>query len=99
MKYSRGEFSARRAVMNGRQRRAVNIGRTNSQPPTQCFGLIVFVFAAFLLWLWLYSPEAQDGGGASPIQSPASAEVQEWLNSNGLRALEMDSRIVGEFGR
>ena len=83
--------------MNGQQRRDVNGSWTNSQlAPAQYFlGLIIimFVFAAFL---WLYSPEAQDGGGAAPAQSPA-AEVQEWLNSNGLRALEMDSRIVGEF--
>ena len=83
-------------MMNVRQRRTVNIRRSNSQPPTQYLGILGLVFVAFLIWLWLYSPGAREGS-TIPARRPASAEVREWLADNGLQTLGMDPNIAGEF--
>lgn len=78
-------------VMNAQRRRPTN-APTNNQSSLQYVGLIGFVFCAFLMWLWLYSP-----GTSEPARSLASAEVLEWLEVNGLQRIEMDPKISGEL--
>ena len=79
--------------MNERRRRPANVP-VNSQQSSHYIVAIALVFCAFLAWLWLYSPGGYTGDSHTP--SLAIAEVREWLNSNGLRPLEKDPKIVGK---